>query len=77
MQFSLNPRRVSSTSTHSSQNSSTSSLEETLNATTLPLAPREDGYKLPEKTRQARMLAKCKQQHKQPAKHASQQSTSG
>ena len=60
----LTTRRKSAASTASSRSStaasSTASLEDTLNATMLPLAPREDDYRVSEDSRRRRLLAKCR-----------------
>lgn len=69
MMFSkLNSRRKSDLSTLSADSSS--SLDERVAATTLPLAPREDDYNMSEAARQKRLLAKCKRADKEPWKSA-------
>ncbi|KAL9531503.1 hypothetical protein SMMN14_04264 [Sphaerulina musiva] len=67
MPFSFPTRRTSTQSdssakSNSSSNSSSrcSSIDETLLATTLPIAPREDNYAISEQIRQKRLLVKCK-----------------
>lgn len=67
MPFSFPTRRTStqsnsSSSSNSNSNSSSrcSSIDETLLATTLPIAPREDNYAISEQIRQKRLLVKCK-----------------
>lgn len=67
MPFSFPTRRTStqsnsSSSSNSNSNSSSrcSSIDETLLATTLPIAPREDNYAISEQMRQKRLLVKCK-----------------
>lgn len=67
--FYFNSRRKSSDSSFSAS-SSTSSLDATLRWMTVPMAPREDDYNMPEKTRQATLLAKCKRADKAPWKNA-------
>ncbi|PIA94314.1 hypothetical protein CB0940_08479 [Cercospora beticola] len=62
-------RRTSSPSADST-NSSRTSIDETLLANTLPLAPREDNYAMSEETRQQRLLAKCKRINMEPWKSA-------
>ena len=52
--------RDSSVTTNSAS-TSTSSLDETLLLTTLPLAPREDNYHLSDESRRQRLLARCQQ----------------
>lgn len=65
----LNNRRKSDLSTLSATSSS-SSIDEALMTTTLPLAPREDDYSMSEESRQRRLLAKCKRANMQPWKSA-------
>lgn len=59
MQFfhTLTHRRTNS---FSSQHSSAPSLSEEMLVMTLPIAPRENDYRLSEKVQAARLLAKCK-----------------
>lgn len=68
MYFFTNPRK--SIDSALSANSSTSSLDDALRGMTVPMAPREDDYNMPEKTRQARLLAKCRRADKAPWKDA-------
>lgn len=56
----LTSRRSSSSSSSSSTSSRTSTVDAALLHTTLPIAPREDNYSLPEDIRQARLLAQLK-----------------
>ncbi|KAI6882228.1 hypothetical protein KC363_g1913 [Hortaea werneckii] len=53
-----------------SSTSSTSSLDAAVMNNTIPIAPREDDYSMPEKTRQARLLSKCKRSEKAPWRDA-------
>lgn len=57
-------RRTSAASTLSRRSSSSASSSSTADdkffEMTLPLAPREDNYNMPEATRQQRLLAKCR-----------------
>lgn len=66
MPFSFPTRRTSTQSDSSAKSNSSnsssrcSSIDETLLATTLPIAPREDNYAISEQMRQKRLLVKCK-----------------
>ncbi|EMF13314.1 uncharacterized protein SEPMUDRAFT_148659 [Sphaerulina musiva SO2202] len=63
MPFSFPTRRTSTQSDSSAKSNSSSrcsSIDETLLATTLPIAPREDNYAISEQIRQKRLLVKCK-----------------
>jgi hypothetical protein len=53
-------RKSSTSSKSSSANSSTESLDRMIMDNTIPMGPREDNFNMDEKTRQQRMLAKCR-----------------
>ncbi|KAK5148262.1 hypothetical protein LTR32_000376 [Rachicladosporium monterosium] len=69
MHFHFSTRRSPRSRTISAT-SSDSSLDRTLWEMTLPIAPREDDYNMPEKDRQAMLLAKCKRAQTVPFRNA-------